>query len=385
MTDTNRTPARPAFEGADQLETPCVVVDAARLQTNIEEMQAVASAGKVALHPHIKTHKSLAIADRQRRAGARGITASHPGEAAVFVRAGFSPVTLAYPLVRPEPVTALLALGREHDVKLRFIVDSLAGVEALEAGAKKTGETPDVFIKVDVGLHRCGVDPATDEGIALAGRLMSSSLCFAGLLSHAGQAYGAGTPDGVRKVAAGERHLLLNLRQRLEARGYPVPLISVGSTPSLIANDGFDGIDEVRPGNYAFYDMTAVRLGIVGRERISLAVAATIISRNRDFYIIDAGSKTLSSDLGPHSTGPVSGFGEAWNKRLEQPLAIAKLSEEHGMVARQGSDLEIGERLLIYPNHACVVVNLAASLTLIDAGKTSRLSIDATRRPPVSA
>ncbi|WP_045684487.1 alanine racemase [Martelella endophytica] len=372
--------ARPAFDGADRLETPCVMIDAARLKANIAQMQAIATDGGVALHPHIKTHKSLAIAGMQRQAGARGVTASHPGEAAVFIRAGFSPVTLAYPLVRPEPVSALLTLGREHGVQVRFIADSMTGLAALERGAEKAGQTADVFIKVDVGLHRCGVDPLTETGIALAERLEASRLTFCGLLSHAGQAYGAGSPDGIRAVAATERRILLAFKERLRRHGIAVPQISVGSTPSLIAHDGFDGIDEIRPGNYVFFDMTAVRLGIIRRDSISLAVSATIISKNRDFYIVDAGSKTLSSDLGAHSTGSGTGFGEAWSADLDRPLSIEKLSEEHGMVARDGTDLAIGARLLIYPNHACVVVNLAPRLTLLDEGNASPLAIDATRR-----
>ncbi|TNB46188.1 alanine racemase [Martelella lutilitoris] len=385
MSITAETAARPAFEGVERLETPLVVVDAARLKANIARMQAIATDGGVALHPHIKTHKSLAIAGLQRDAGASGVTASHPGEAAVFIRAGFSPVTLAYPLVRPEPVARLLTLAGEHGVRVRFIADSMTGLEALEAGAAKAGQTADVFIKVDVGLHRCGVDPLAETGIALAQRLEASLLTFCGLLSHAGQAYGAGNVDGIRAVAATERRILLDVRERLLRHGIEVPLTSVGSTPSLIANDGFDGIDEIRPGNYVFFDMTAVRLGIVGRESLSLAVSATIISRNRDFYIVDAGSKTLSSDLGAHSTGSGAGFGEAWSAELDRPLSVEKLSEEHGMVARKGSDLEIGQRLLIYPNHACVVVNLAPRLTLLDGGRASPLAIDATRRADASA
>ncbi|WP_176086533.1 alanine racemase [Martelella sp. HB161492] len=377
MTIHPEMPSQPGFAGADALETPCVVVDTARLTANIAAVQAIADAGNVAMHPHIKTHKSLAIAGMQRDAGARGVTASHPGEAAVFIRAGFSPVTLAYPLVHPEPVAALLRLGQDHGVAVRFIADSAVGLEALERGAIAAGIAPDVFIKVDVGLHRCGVDPLAAGSVALVVRLAASSLGFAGLLSHAGHAYAAGTAETVRAVAEDERRLLLDFREILRRQGVDVPKISVGSTPSLIANAGFDGLDEVRPGNYVFFDMTAVRLGIATRDQLALAVSATIISKNSDFYIIDAGSKTLSSDLGAHSVGTGAGFGEAWSSRLEAPLSVAKLSEEHGMVRRDGSDLAIGERLLIYPNHACVVVNLAPHLAFLGDGRATRLGVDA--------
>ncbi|TCT42140.1 alanine racemase [Martelella mediterranea] len=378
MTTAKEYPNAGAFPNAGSLASPCVVIDELRLAKNIAEMQTIANAGGVALHPHIKTHKSLAIADFQRVEGAKGVTASHPAEAAVFVRAGFSPVTLAYPVIEAEPLSKLLELGSQCGVKLRFIADSYAGVAALAAAAEDTGKTVDVFMKVDTGLHRCGVDPGTEEAGSVAKAIHGAShLVFAGLLSHAGHSYGAGGLDGVRAVASGEAQILKALKAKLMGLGVSVPLVSVGSTPTLIANAGFDGIDEVRPGNYVFYDMTAVRLGIVNRGQIALAVVATIISANSESYIVDAGSKTLSSDLGPHSVAGVTGYGEAWSEKLDRPLIVEKLSEEHGIVGRQGTGLEIGDRLLIYPNHACVVANLAAELVLLSNDGASRMMIDA--------
>ncbi|MEQ1408659.1 alanine racemase [Neorhizobium sp. Rsf11] len=367
---------RKAFAGAEDLQTPCVVVDEPRLDANIARMQSIVG-NRVELHPHIKTHKSVAIARRQLAAGARGITASHAAEAAVFIRAGISPVTVAYPMITPGQVAGLLKLAADRDAELRFIVDSSFGLDVLEQAAVETGRAGGVFLKVDVGLHRCGVDPENSESLVLADRLARSKHRFMGLLSHAGHAYGAGNPDGVRKVAADERETLLRFREALRGRGIDVPRISIGSTPTMLCNDGFEGIDEARPGNYVFLDLTAVRLGIATRSEIALAVATTIISANRDVYIIDAGSKTLSSDLGPHSVGTGTAFGEAWSDELETPLIVTRLSEEHGMVARGATDLAIGDRLLIYPNHSCVVVNLAAGLHLVGGGEQRRLAIDA--------
>lgn len=368
--------ARKAFAGAENLQTPCVVVDELRLDANIARMQSMVR-GRVELHPHIKTHKSVALARRQIEAGASGVTASHAAEAAVFIRAGISPVTIAYPLVSPGQVAGLLKLAAEHDADLRFIVDSSFGLDVLEEAAAGTGKAAGIFLKVDVGLHRCGVDPQSPGALALAEKLARSKYRFMGLLSHAGHAYGAGNPDGVRKAAADERETLLRFRDALLSGGIEVSRISIGSTPTMLCSDGFEGIDEARPGNYVFLDLTAVRLGIATRSEISLAVATTIISANRDFYIIDAGSKTLSSDLGPHSVGTGLAFGEAWSEKLETPLIVARLSEEHGMVPRGTTNLAIGDRLLIYPNHSCVVVNLAPGLHLVGGGEPHRLAVDA--------
>ncbi|MGE7368864.1 alanine racemase [Neorhizobium sp. NPDC001467] len=352
------------FRGFDKLRRPCVVIDEAVLQDNIDEMVA-RIAGRAALHPHIKTHKSLEIARMQRQAGAAGFTAARPYEAAMLLRDGLFPVTLAYPLLDPLTIATLLREAADA-ADIRFIADSLATVEALIAGSRQAGRPATAFMKVDVGLHRCGVDPdsrtALDVAAAIAG---CSDLRLAGLLSHAGHAYGAGTPVGIAEIAASERSIMTTMRRRLEHTGIAVPCLSIGSTPTLVSNDGFEGIDEVRPGNYVFYDLTAVRLGLVARNRLALGVAAQIVSVNANYAIANVGSKTLSSDLGAHGTSATKTFGEAWMIGRDSPLAVAKLSEEHAFLELQGGAPAVGTAVLILPNHACPVANLSGGMVVL--------------------
>jgi D-serine deaminase-like pyridoxal phosphate-dependent protein len=347
------------FPGFAAVATPAAVVDTAQLGANIAAMPARVG-GRAALHPHVKTHKSRAIAALQREAGAVGFTVARANEAAMLLEAGLGPVTLAQPFVAPAVVAGLL--GAFVARGLRCIADSLATVAAVGAAAAEADGPVATFLKVDVGLHRCGVDPDGDAALAVARAIRDDGrLRFAGLMAHAGHAYGAGSPEGVRAVATAEKAMLARLRGRLEAAGIAVPAVSVGSTPTLLADAGFEGIDEVRPGNYVFYDLAAVRLGLVRRDDLALGVAATVISANSRFSIVNAGSKTLSSDLGAHGTGGV-GYGEAWVAGRDAPIAVAKLSEEHGFLATEGDPLPVGTAVLILPNHACPVANLAGRL-----------------------
>jgi D-serine deaminase-like pyridoxal phosphate-dependent protein len=364
------------FPGFAAVPTPAAVVDLDTLGRNIAAMPARLPAG-VALTPHVKTHKSLAIARMQRAAGAAGFTVARLNEAAMLLDAGLGPVTLAQPFVAPERVAALLATAGG---RLRLIADSRATVAAAARAAEIAGaDGVDVFVKVDVGLHRCGVDPAGDAALDLARRLGDARrLAFAGLLAHAGHAYGAGDADGVRRVAAAERACLGDLRRRLAAAGVPVAVVSVGSTPTLLAPDGFDGLDEVRPGNYVFLDLAAVRLGLATRNDAALGVAATVISANDRFSIVNAGSKTLSSDLGAHGAAATRSYGEAWVPGRDTPIAVEKLSEEHGFLATGAAPLAVGTAVVILPNHACPVANLARRLVGLGAdGTRDVLTVDA--------
>ena len=364
------------------LETPAVLVDRDILQANIDRMQTLADGAALALRPHVKTHKSVAIARSQLAAGARGLTASKVEEALVFIEAGLPSVTLAYPLVSAVKLDRLLGAARRWGCDLRLIVDSLAGVNLLAARAAEQGVQPGVFIKIDVGLQRCGRKPDDPLVPALAQALTDAAgLDFQGLLSHAGQAYSAVDGAAAARMAEEERLSMTALADRLRRAGYRVPEVSVGSTPTVLAARRFDGLTEIRPGNYVFMDQTPLRLGLASPSHLALSVLTTVVSANSRYAIVDAGSKTLSSDRGAHGADGLSGFGRAFALAdaavREAPLTVAKLSEEHGFVALAGAGLQPGERLQIFPNHACPVVNLARQFYVRSAAALEPWSVDA--------
>lgn len=361
----------------DQLETPEVLVDRARLIANIERVQAIATRHGLALRPHAKTHKCIEIARLQLQRGAVALTASKPDEAIVFIQSGVTrSITGAYPIVDVRKLDRLIRASEKNDVELRIVVDSLCGIDA----ARQCGAALRVFVKMDVGLHRCGV--GAGAVLALADEIRKTgNLELVGLLSHAGHAYAAESSASIARIAEEERVALLSARDELRAAGCEIAEISVGSTPTVLTCRNFDGVTEIRPGNYVFLDATAVRLGLATFDDIALSVLTTVISANDRYFIIDAGSKVLSSDSGAHGTGggayglafPLVGSETQLDgfkpSSCSGALRVVRLSEEHGFVERAGRDVALGTKLRVVPNHACPVANLAERLTIVSADK----------------
>jgi D-serine deaminase-like pyridoxal phosphate-dependent protein len=360
---------------ADRL-TPFLEIDAARLLSNLQQMQQKADMAGVALRPHIKTHKSVWIAQQQRALGARGITVSKPSEGVAFILGGERDLLLAYPIVYAETLTELLRVAAEHQARITCIADSLIGVAAIAAAhQQQPGAALAIAIKVDVGLHRVGVDPHSDAALTLAEAITAAHLPFAGLVSHAGHAYGAGHPAAICEVALEEIALMRDVQQRLIAAGFAPCPISVGSTPTALAAPVASGTDEIRPGNYALLDLTAWRLGLCSPDALALSVVTRVVAVNPHYAVIDAGSKMLSSDKGPHGTN-ASGFGIAVDEHGNQ-FEVVKLSEEHGFLQFGQQAPSPGTLLRIFPNHSCAVVAQSDRFVLRHAdGLAEELNIE---------
>lgn len=362
------------------IETPAVLVDRGVLEENIFHAAQIARFAGAALRPHVKTHKSLRIAEMQMTAGAAGVTTAKPSEAVIFLNGGVRDVTVAYPLVDPRKAERLIQVAVDKGARLRLVADSIIGLAAIAAAARSCSATVEVLIEVDVGLNRCGVDPATRLAAHLAERLCADpATTFAGLISHAGHAYAARDVEHVKQIAEAERRMMTDLAGQLRRSGIEVPAISVGSTPTVWLADSFEGVTELRPGNAVFMDLTQVSLGVALRQNVALSVLATVISVNDRFAIVDAGSKVLSSDVGPHGSKRLTGYGVAC--QMTDPaweMPVVNLSEEHGFLAHGGKAPQIGSRVRIWPNHACPVVNLADHLVVVAADCTlERWPVDA--------
>jgi len=249
------------------------------------------------------------------------------------------------------------------------------------------GRRLDVLVKVDVGLHRCGVnpdDPSVLDTIREIAHL--PGLRFRGLLSHAGQGYMASSVAELGAVARHEAGILARLTNGLRASGVPVDEVSVGATPTSRFIGDQPGVTEMRPGNYVFFDRTQVGLGAASLEDCALHVISTVVSRPaRDRIILDAGSKTLTND-GARAFGPATGYGLVFDSVSatvpDASIVIERLSEEHATVRVQDScTLKPGDRVRILPNHSCVVTNLMDEVLLAEGdGVGGTLSIAARGR-----
>lgn len=361
--------------------TPYIEVDEARLARNLRAMQQRADAAGISMFPHVKTHKSLYVAREQLALGARGITASKPSEALVFAEAGIPSIILAYPIVRAQSLDRLLPMVKARGTQFRTIAASAVGVEALAEAGKRHGVEIGVFLKVDVGLGRVGLKPNDPAALELCARIADTEgVYFAGLLSHAGHSYGANGPDALAKVARDEAADLADLAGRLRARGINVDCLSVGATPTCLGAPLPVDVDCMRPGNYVFLDGTALRLGICTADDLALSVVARVVASNDTHFIIDAGSKSMSSDRGAHGMGG-AGFGTVVSAEGDGEAGLwtlERLSEEHGFVPHSGRPLPLGSRVRVFPNHSCASIANFDHFTLHHAdGEATVLPVDA--------
>lgn len=345
------------------LPTPALLLDLDVLDRNLARMQARITGLGASLRPHVKTHKCTEIGKRQLALGARGITVATIVEARDFAAHGFDDITWAFPL----PVSRVAeVIELSKLVTLRVTVDDEVAAGALAEAARQAGVRVHVWLEVDCGYHRSGVDPSLPHAAALARRLASDRwLKFDGLLAHGGHAYAARDHEARRKVAEQERAVTVEFAERLRSEGVNVPGVSIGSTPSMAAAESLAGVDEARPGNYAFYDWMQAAAGVCSPEDVAICVLATVISHQPGLphCIVDAGALAMSKDQGPGDPSLRRGLGPLYaglsGGHLDPRLELAAVSQEHGFVRGVSpSDLDgrlrVGDRVRIMPNHSCL-------------------------------
>ncbi|PQJ35593.1 metal-activated pyridoxal enzyme [Salinibacter sp. 10B] len=360
----------------DSLSTPCLLVERDRLQHNLTQMQERACVNEVALRPHIKTHKSVPLARRQRTEGAIGVTAATVKEAATFVKAGADDVRIAFPVTGPDKHEQLAVL--QQSARLSCTVDSAVGAEQVSAVHAARGRPLDVLLEVDVGHGRCGVRwDEPEAAVRLARRILDlPGVRLTGILTHAGQAYDGPSgseseAEALRRAARHERDRMLRVAAHLADANVPggeseTFEISIGSTPTMAAfqNAEHDGvrITEIRPGNYVMHDAMQVALGAATLDECALTVLTTVVSTKErpdgpDRAFVDAGKKVLTTDTGYGTDGYGIVLRDASSMTPHPDLRVAHLSEEHGWLEGPGATrLSVGDRLRIVPNHACVTV-----------------------------
>src|SRR5688572_12617558 len=275
----------------ETLKTPGLVLDVAKVKRNAAEMSQRIRQFGADLRPHIKTHKCIEVARIQTAGHSGAVTVSTLAEARAFAANGFSKITYAIPI---EPGKFEEAIELSRDCELSLITDDPDVPEQLNDAAKKANLQLNLFLKVDCGYHRCGVEPTNPEAIEIPRRISdASNLRFAGILTHAGHSYNCQTKEEVFALAKHERDLMAEFGETLRKEVGPVPIVSIGSTPTITCVDHLDGIDEVRPGNYIFFDAFQATLGSCDFDDCALIVLASVVHRDRGRrkVIIDAGDR----------------------------------------------------------------------------------------------
>lgn len=333
----------------------------------------------VILRPHFKTHKSLHIANLQKGQGAEGFTVSTLREAEALLSSGHHDVTYAVP-IDPGKIDAALSLNRQG--LLSLTVDNLDVAHDLASAAATNDETIHVWLKVDCGYHRVGVDPRSEYALDLARFLQDDHhIIFDGILTHAGHAYHSRSGTELKKIAQSERDEMTTFKNTCEDAGVVIHRVSIGSTPTISAHIPLDGIDEIRPGNYVFYDATQMALGSCSLADCAVTVLATVISHQpgTDYVVIDAGALALSHDPGPTHLQNKPSRGKVLEGRdemtLNNHLEVVSISQEHGILkSNEPGNLDhlgVGTKIRILPNHSCLTAALFDEYTVIENGKVT--------------
>jgi D-serine deaminase-like pyridoxal phosphate-dependent protein len=378
----------------DDLPTPALLVDRDRLARNIVRMQAKATENGVRLRPHAKTHRSVAVAKMQIDAGAVGLTVAKTSEAEIFVDAGVQDVRIAYVVYGEDKWRRIARLSER--ARVSFLIDTAESARAASKFFAEEGVEIDVLLEVDTGHHRCGVDPARADAIDLA-RLLHDlpGLRLVGILTHGGHGYhgpldGESAADALLRTSNQERDVMLSLAARLRDEGIARSdfEISIGSTPTISVFENRHvhdmRITEIRPGNYVFHDAIQVGLGSCAWNDCALTVLSTVVSRHRDLdgsdrVYLDAGKKIFTTDTGYATNGFGTILYNAAAMTVLPHSKVTALSEEHGWVSVPGgSILDVGARVRVVPNHACVVASMFDTIHVVSGEHVvGDLSVDA--------
>ena len=365
------SPIAPALP--DVLDTPTLVIDLDIVDRNAHRVAAVVAAQGIELRPHVKTHKSLALARLQMDAGAIGITVGTLGEAEVMADGGLPDIFLAYPVWAAGPKAARLrALAERQGLRFAVGTDSLAGVEQLAFAMSGSNARLRVLIEVDPHYGRTGATP--DSAAEIGRAVESAGFELVGLFSHGGHAYAGG--EAIANAARDELEALAIGEEVLVAAGMAAGTLSAGSSPTAMGVLAAP-VTEVRPGTYLIGDRMQVALGASPPDGVAIAVAATVVSTAVDGQVvINAGAKSLTKDMAPYMNG--YGCIPAYPDGV-----IERVSDYHGQVRFPPGVPRpaLGEVVAVVPNHACPTIDLFDTFVATRSGAVvGRWPVDARGR-----
>jgi D-serine deaminase-like pyridoxal phosphate-dependent protein len=358
--------------------TPALVLDRGKLKSNCDRMKNRCRALGVRLRPHMKTLKSIDAARYALDTAHGGIAVATLNEAEYFAQRGVNDIQCAV-CISPDK------LPRAADILHRalgfsFFVDSLPVAQRVVEFAQSHEAALRVWLEIDSGEHRTGVDPEDALMFEIARVLCHPAVKFEGVATHAGHSYRASGPEQLRDVADRERFVVTMAADKLRAEGIAVGGVSAGSTPTALQFSSADGMTEVRAGVYMAGDLFQVGMGSLSLENVAVTVLATVISHNRRLnqIVVDAGGLALSKDrstaAGP---GPDMGYGlvlDVLGNPIDSGLTIVDVHQEHGEIRFNSGPtferLPIGSKVRIVPNHICMTAAMYGQYTVVDGSDT---------------
>ncbi|MFP7672710.1 alanine racemase [Marivita sp. S0852] len=338
----------------DDLETPALLLDEAKMMRNIDHLAARAKKLGVTLRPHMKTAKSIEVAAHMGQDKTDPITVSTLAEAEMFHAAGHTDILYAVGIA-PQKLDRVRAL-RAKGCDLVVILDNVAQATAVaQAGVP-------AMIEIDSDGHRGGLEP-DDPALIEVGRLLHDSGTLRGVMTHAGESYTVRGADAHAAFAEQERSAAVRSAETLRKAGLDCPVVSVGSTPTAYGARDLTGVTELRAGVYMFFDLVMAGIDVCTPDDIALSVLTTVIGHqpSKGWVLVDAGWMAMSRDRGTATQDVDQGYGMVCDAqgRVIPDLIMIGANQEHGIIAHRNGpeqpipDLPVGRQLRILPNHAC--------------------------------
>jgi len=361
------------------ITVPTLLLDERKVKRNIARMADKVKDLGLAFRPHFKTHQSATVGNWFREAGIHKITVSSLRMASYFAEAGWNDITNAFPVNILEMDRINQLAGQ---VTLQLIVENREAIDALDRQVQKP---VGLFIKLNAGNNRTGIAPTNLTDIAKLIQLIDESdkLSFVGFLGHAGQTYQARGREEILAIHEASLHCLQPVVDHFR-KDYPDLIFSYGDTPSGSTANAFPGVDELRPGNFVFYDLTQATIGSCSLDDIAVAMACPVVSKHPDRgeVVVYGGGVHFSKDRlernGKVTFGqPVQWTNNGWDVIDDDTSYVRKLSQEHGVV-RLSPDLfrqiNIGDVLGIVPVHSCMTADLMKEYQTLDQNHVSMLT-----------
>jgi len=329
----------------EEIDTPALLIDLPVMEANIERMAEFFRGLRANLRPHVKTHKTPALAHKQLAAGAQGITCAKLGEAEVMAAAGIRDILIANEIVGERKIARLMNLARHADVMAA--VDDPENVRALSQAAQAKGVTLGMLVEVDVGQNRCGVRPGA-PAVALARAVEGASgLRFKGLMGYEGHTVFIPDREERRRQAGASMKLLTETVEQVRRAGLAVEVVSAGGTGTYDISCMYPEVTEIQAGSYILMDTKYRNIGIP--FGCALTVLSTVVSRPTPTrVVVDAGKKVLTEEFGLPEVKGMEG------------ASLKSLSEEHGTIelASGSAFPRVGDRVELVVSHCCTTINL---------------------------
>ncbi len=354
-----------------KITKPTLLLDKTKCLNNIKTMAEKAKKYNLLLRPHFKTHQSIEIGKWFRNFGINSITVASVTMAEYFARHGWNDITISFPFNKLE-IDEINELA--SCIELNLLVLSVESINFLKKNLKhKVG----IFIKIDTGYHRTGILPENTDILdeILTGILNSKLIEFKGFLTHSGHTYTAGSIDKITAI----HNDCLQKMQKLKLhyfKTFPNLIISIGDTPSCTLMDNFEGVDEIRPGNFVFYDLMQNQFGSCDIDQIALCIACPVVAKYKDrneiiVYggVVHFSKEYLLNEEGERLFGLIVELGNnGWSSPLEG-MYVSSISQEHGIIKAPDEHFDkfkVGDIIGILPVHACLTTNLMGRYLTFD-------------------